>query len=165
MGKHRKKPSIMKYSILILSIFIGFCFAMPAQDPQTEVPPPPMETEEIVGGWVPPQTAETEAPDYMEGEEFDGGMMPGGIAPADPSQGLADAEFIHKDLHSKNYLSSVCNYKIDEVLNYSTQVVAGSLTRIEYRITGSGCKDLVCKAQIWEKSWMDFKEVQNYKCE
>merc|ERR1712156_1311545 len=132
-----RKTSVMKYTILILSIFIGFCFAKPG-------------------------LLQTEAPDYYEGEVMDGGMMPGGIATADPNEGLDAAEFIHKDLHNKQYLSNVCNYVVDEILNYSTQVVAGILTRVEYKITGNGCKDLICKAQIWEKSWMDFKEVQKY---
>merc|ERR1739847_228980 len=85
----------MKYSILILSIFIGFCFAKPAAEteapspkegeeidggfvfPETEVPPPPAaeteapspeEGEEIVGGWVPPPDAETEVPPSPETE-------------------------------------------------------------------------------------------------
>merc|ERR1711976_275088 len=135
--EHIEKTSIMKHSILILSIFIGFCFAKPAH-------------------------LQTEQPDYYEGEVIDGGMMPGGISTADPNEGLDAAEFIHKDLHNKKYLSSVCNYKVDEILNYSTQVVAGFLTRVEYKITGNGCKDLICKAQIWEKSWENFKQVQNY---
>merc|ERR1712156_582353 len=131
------ETSNMKYSILILSIFIGFCFAHPA-------------------------LLQTEAPDYYEGEILDGGVMPGGITDGDDNDGLDAAEFIHKELHSKNYLSSVCNYKVDDVLSYSIQVVAGILYRVEYKITGNGCKDLVCKAQIWEQSWMNFKEVQNY---
>merc|ERR1712117_211143 len=136
-NRRHRKTQTMKYSILILSICIGFCFAKPAIELQTE------------------------SPDYIEG-----GIIPGGISNNnEASQGLEDAEFIHKELHNNRYLSSVCNYQVDKVLNYSTQVVAGVLIRVEYKITGNGCKDLVCKAQIWEKSWMNFKQVQNYKCE
>ena len=133
----------MKYSILILSIFIGFCFAILA-------------------------LLQTKQPDYSEEaiDELKSNCM-GCIVPRNPNEGWDAAEFIHKDPNSKIYLSNIlgsndCNYKVDKILNYSTQLVAGTLFRVEYKITGNGCKDLICKAQIWEKPWLNFKEVSNY---
>ena len=106
-----------------------------------------------------PISAPTYEPDY----NYDGPIL-GGISDGDESSlaALDAAEFVHEKLHSNSYLSDSCSYFVDEVLDFSEQVVAGTLTRVQFEIESDRCEDKVCEAEIWEKSWEGFKEVQNY---
>merc|ERR1712173_399452 len=53
-------------------------------------------------------------------------MMAGGIRQAKVSEGQADAERISQAIHG---IGGPCNYQVDQVLSYTSQIVQGTLSR------------------------------------
>merc|ERR1711953_331391 len=104
---------------------------------------------------------QTENPGWMEGE-----VMAGGIAPGNPSEGYGDALLVHEKAHQDRYLSTVCDYSVDKVLKHSTQIVAGTMTRVTFTIKGKGCKKLTCSGKVWSRSWLNkVKVMPGYNCQ
>merc|ERR1712179_54614 len=93
-----------------------------------------------------------------------GEVMPGGIVAQDVSDGYDAAHLIHKKAHADKYLSSVCDYQVDSLLSYSTQVVSGFMKRVEFKVQGKGCKDLTCSGKVWSQSWLGADKVTKYEC-
>ncbi|KAG6460847.1 hypothetical protein O3G_MSEX012250 [Manduca sexta] len=86
----------------------------------------------------------------------------GGIQAQDPNdpkfQSLAE-ESMQKYLQS---IGSTKPHKVVRVVKASTQVVAGSMTRIEFVISpsdGNSGDVISCYSEVWEQPWMNKKEI------
>nr|BAE97580.1 multicystatin [Manduca sexta] len=86
----------------------------------------------------------------------------GGIQAQDPNdpifQSLAD-ESMQKYLQS---IGSTKPHKVVRVVKASTQVVSGSMTRIEFVISpsdGNSGDVISCYSEVWEQPWMHKKEI------
>ncbi|XP_065226287.1 cathepsin L isoform X2 [Planococcus citri] len=64
---------------------------------------------------------------------------------------------------------SDCKRKVNQILQASTQVVAGSLHRLKLEICPDNCAQAneckICAAKVWVKEWMNYFEVMEYSCD
>merc|ERR1711879_64944 len=98
---------------------------------------------------------------------FGGGMMMGGIEELDAQDGYGDAQHAHVvATYQHKMFNPECYYTIDAIKKYSSQVVAGSLYRVEYTIRSRNCQSKYCKAELIDQPWVnDFsKQLQGVKC-
>merc|ERR1719219_470919 len=85
-----------------------------------------------------------------------GGMV-GGTQNQNPENGLNDAKLSHFQYLFKNDNAYNCQYYVYKMLDYSTQVVAGTKAHVGYLIKSPydrdpRCsKELYCKGEIWHK--------------
>ncbi|KAF9675272.1 hypothetical protein SADUNF_Sadunf09G0014700 [Salix dunnii] len=68
------------------------------------------------------------------------------------------ARFAVDDYNKKQ--NSLLEFK--RVLNTKQQVVSGMMYYITFEVTDGGHRK-VYEAKVWEKPWMNFKEVQEFK--
>ncbi|KAI4300014.1 hypothetical protein L6164_033434 [Bauhinia variegata] len=86
----------------------------------------------------------------------------GGISPVEGSENSAKIDNLARfavDEHNKKENTLV---QFVKVVSAKEQVVSGILYYITLEATDNGKKKLY-EAKVWEKSWLDFKELQEFK--
>jgi len=68
-----------------------------------------------------------------------------------------------KDLALAEINGKGTNKEVVEVKKVTTQVVAGTLTKLILVVKEKDYQE-ICKVSIWEKPWENFVEVQNETC-
>ncbi|XP_023953246.2 uncharacterized protein LOC112056989 [Bicyclus anynana] len=83
--------------------------------------------------------------------------------PNDPQYKSLAEESLHHYLTSNN-LKGTYEVKVE---NVTVQVVAGTLTKIHFKIVSRNSDDRVknCNSEIWEKPWLNFKEITKITCD
>ncbi|VVA97382.1 unnamed protein product [Arabis nemorensis] len=64
------------------------------------------------------------------------------------------------DEHNKNENALL---EFARVVKAKTQVVAGAMYYLTVEVTHEGGKKKLYEAKVWEKSWLEFKELQWFK--
>merc|ERR1712221_27161 len=97
------------------------------------------------------------------------GQMAGGVTNLNAKDGYGDAFIAHTHaVKSKMFVTThYCNYHIDTILSYSSQIVAGILYRVSYRIESptSDCLPKTCVASFLKQPWVSQdRQFQSVNC-
>ncbi|CAH9082002.1 unnamed protein product, partial [Cuscuta europaea] len=87
----------------------------------------------------------------------------GGIS-GEKDQNSLDFEDHAKFAVSEQNKKENSNLKFEKVVSVKQQVVAGTIHHIMLEATDKGTNHKkVYEAKVWEKPWMDFKKLQDFK--
>ncbi|XP_063831512.1 uncharacterized protein LOC135080730 [Ostrinia nubilalis] len=81
--------------------------------------------------------------------------------PSDPRYLALAEESLQKYVQTSGSTQSHSVAKVDKV---TTQVVAGSMTRIDFTVNAGGSDNIKCHSEVWEQSWLNKKEI-NVTCD
>merc|ERR1711879_197530 len=135
---------VMKLALIIFAVFVACFQALPLTDQEEWdlLEKPPSQYDEYEDD--PPAHPATHFPEMIEGTA---------------------ATISAMTVHYSAPQPTGCNYVVDSVSKYSSQVVAGIMYRVEYKIKSGNCRDMYCKAELVEQPWMsDGKTVQTVTC-
>ena len=93
-------------------------------------------------------------------------QMYGGVSdPVDPETFRPAVELAVEDLNARVCDDGDAPYVLDEILEVRSQVVAGTMLHVTYRVSrqGPGGETTTCHAKIWEKLDDTFEVTEN-KC-
>lgn len=76
--------------------------------------------------------------------------------PSDPLYRALARESLQKYLEGTG---DTLDGKEIEVTNVTTQIVSGTMTRIDFKVRPVNGDPFACHAEIWEQVWMNKKEI------
>ncbi|XP_006644859.1 cysteine proteinase inhibitor 1 [Oryza brachyantha] len=112
-------------------------------------------------------SAQAEACRAREGEEkmahtaTDGGPVVGGVEPVGNENDLHLVDLARFAVTEHNKKANAL-LEFEKLVKVKQQVVAGTLYYFTIEVNEGGAKKLY-EAKVWEKPWMDFKELQEFK--
>ncbi|CAH9133208.1 unnamed protein product [Cuscuta epithymum] len=88
----------------------------------------------------------------------------GGISGEKGFQNSLDVEALAQFAVSEQNKKENSNLKFEKVVSLKQQVVAGTIHHITLEATDKDSNHKkVYEAKVWEKAWMNFKELQDFK--
>ncbi|XP_063627593.1 uncharacterized protein LOC134799124 [Cydia splendana] len=88
-------------------------------------------------------------------------QVPGGEAVKDPNdpkyKALAQESF--EKYRTTNPGGQITPKEL-KVTKVTTQVVAGSITRLDFTVTPTNGEDITCHSEVWEQPWLNKKEIK-----
>merc|ERR1719219_3233481 len=80
----------------------------------------------------------------------------GGVEHRDPNEGLNDAKLAHYKYMFENSDMFRCRYAISQMMSYSSQVVAGFLVRVGYKLKSPYDNGIDCVVHFCDASILKF---------
>ncbi|XP_037929611.1 sarcocystatin-A-like [Teleopsis dalmanni] len=78
---------------------------------------------------------------------------------------LKDAENTLQNSLNKLAAGDGPNYKIEEIISASRQVVSGSLYKIKAKLVGNDSSTKVCDVKIWSQPWLENGIEVTFECD